>query len=141
MAKFSEQLQEKIIELLETEFFSISQICKIQGISRQIFYKWMNEKPEFKEKIDEAIKYRNEELIALAYISIKKRLKEGRTVIEKDIYIPDETDDTHLKFKSRTVTTKDYLPDLRTIKVIFDRNDSQSQSFLENKKTNSSEKN
>lgn len=135
MAKFNEELQAKIIELLGTEFLSISQTCKILGISRQIFYKWISEKPEFKEEVEETIKHRNEELMSLAYISIKKRLKEGTTVIEKDTYIPDETDDSRLKFKSRTITTKDYMPDMRTIKMIFDRNDKQSYKSSDMKKT------
>ncbi|MBB4037852.1 hypothetical protein GGR21_003773 [Dysgonomonas hofstadii] len=135
MAKFNEELQTKIIELLGTEFFSISQTCKILGISRQIFYTWMNEKPEFKTEVEEAIKYRNEELMSLAYMSIKKRLKEGTTVVEKDTYIPDETDDSRLKFKSRTITTKDYMPDLRTVRMILDRNDKQSHTSSETRKT------
>ncbi len=133
MAKFNEELKERVIEMLEFEFLSISQICKILHISRQSFYTWMNEKPEFKAQVEEAVKHRNEELLAMAYSSIKKRLKDGRTVVEKDTYIADESDDTRLKFKSRTITTKDYMPDLRTIRMIIDRNDRQSDALSSRK--------
>ena len=130
MAKFNGELQEKVIDLLECEFLSVTQTCKALGISRQIFYKWINEKPEFRKEVDQALKHRNEELLAMAYSSIKKRLREGVTVVEKDVYIPDELDETKLKFKSRTITTKDYMPDLRTVKMVFDRSERQSLTSL-----------
>ncbi len=128
MAKYNEQIKEKAIELIEDEFFSISQVCKALNISRQAFYGWMKEKPDFAESVNEAMLRRDEAILAMAYSSISKRLKDGKTVIEKDIYVPDEYNPGNLKLKSRVVTRKDYHPDPATIKMILERNDKKVKS-------------
>lgn len=133
MAKFNEKLQGKIAELIEAEFFSISQVCKALGISRQIFYRWMNDKPAFRESVEQALECRNEELLSQAYMSIKKQLADGVSVTEKDTYIPDKSDETRLVFKSRTVTTKEYIPDLRTVKILLDGNSKRILRSTSNK--------
>jgi transposase-like protein len=51
MAKYSTELTEKIVNLIEDEFFTISQVCKATGISRQAFYGWMDTKDDFRIEI------------------------------------------------------------------------------------------
>lgn len=130
MAKYSEELKEKAAELIEIEFFSVLQVCKALGISRQAFYTWMNEKPDFKESIEEAMNLKNETLLSMAYSSIKKRLEGCTFEEERDVYVPDENNPTKLLFKSRTIKRKERLPDLHTIKMILNRNDRLLQADL-----------
>lgn len=130
MAKYSEELKEKAAELIEVEFFSVLQVCKALGISRQAFYTWMNEKPDFKESIEEAMNLKNEMLLSMAYSSIKKRLEGCTFEEERDVYVPDENNPAKLLFKSRMIKRKERLPDLHTIKMILNRNDRLLQADL-----------
>lgn len=130
MAKYSEELRKKAAELVEIEFFSVSQVCKALGISRQAFYTWMDEKSDFKKSMVRAMNLKNETLLSMAYSSIKKRLEGGMIEEEKDIYVPDENNPAKLLFKSRTIRRKECLPDLHTIKMILNRNDRLLQSDL-----------
>jgi len=128
MAKYNETLANRITTLIAEELCSVSDICKATGISRNTFYKWKRENPVFNEEIEEATEYRNEILLSMAYSSIKQRLEKHTIVIEKDIYVPDETDSGNMKFKSKTITKKELLPDLRTIKMVLDRVDRQKEN-------------
>ncbi|GAB6123162.1 helix-turn-helix domain-containing protein [Dysgonomonas termitidis] len=123
MAKYNQELAEKITSLIAEELCSISDICKATGISRNTFYKWKRENPGFDKEIEDAMSYRNEILLSMAYSSIKQRLGRYTLIEEKDIYTPDETNPEEMIFKSKTVHKKEYLPDLRTIKMILDRAD------------------
>lgn len=134
MAKYSEELREKVATLIEVDFFSVSQVCKALGISRQIFYSWINDKPDFKTRIEEAMSIKNETLLSMAYSSIKRRLENGMSVEEKDTYVPDKEDPEKLIFKSRIIKRKEYLPDLRTIKMVLNRNDRLQVNPCLNKK-------
>lgn len=123
MAKYNQELAEKITSLIAEELCSISDICKATGISRNTFYKWKRENPGFDKEIEDAMSYRNETLLSMAYSSIKQRLERYTLVEEKDIYTPNEADPEEMVFKSKTVHKKEHLPDLRTIKMILDRAD------------------
>ncbi|MBB4036465.1 hypothetical protein GGR21_002367 [Dysgonomonas hofstadii] len=123
MAKYNETLATRITTLIAEELCSVSDICKATGISRNTFYKWKRENPAFSHEIEDAMEYRSEVLLSMAYSSIKQRLERHTIAEEKDTYIPDETDSGNLKFKSRIIRKKERLPDLRTIKMILDRAD------------------
>jgi transposase-like protein len=123
MAKYNQELAEKITSLIAEELYSISDICKATGISRNTFYKWKRENPGFDKEIEDAMNYRNETLLSMAYSSIKQRLERYTLVEEKDVYTPNEAYPEKMVFKSKTVCKKECLPDLRTIKMILDRAD------------------
>ena len=127
MAKYNETLANRITTLIAEQLCSISDICKATGISRNTFYKWKRENPGFNEEIEEAMEYRNEELLSMAYSSIRQRLERHTIVEEKDTYTPDENDPEKLKFKSKVIRKKEHLSDLRTIKMILDRADKQKE--------------
>lgn len=44
------------------------------------------------------------------------------TTVEKNIYVPDERNPDKLVFKSKVIIKKECPPDLRTIKMLLDRN-------------------
>jgi transposase-like protein len=123
MTKYSEKLTETIVDLITEELFSITEICKGLNISRKTFYSWTKTKPEFREEIDRAIEQRDETVLAMAHSSLKERLSNYTLTEEKDTYIPDESDPSVLVLKSKIIRKKEYLPDLRTIKMVLDRAD------------------
>ena len=128
MAKYNEVLANKITALIADEMCSVSDICKTMGISRTIFYKWKRENPAFDEEVEAALEYRNETLLSMAYSGIRQRLERHTIVEEKDTYVPDETNPGKLVFKSRVIRRKDCLPDLRTIKMILDRQEKKTKT-------------
>jgi len=128
MAKYNETLANRIVSMIAEELCSVSDICKATGISRNTFYKWKRENPVFNEEIEDAMEFRSEVLLSMAYSSIKQRLERHTITEEKDTYIPDETDSGKLKMKSRVIRKKEYLPDLQTIKMILDRADKKMKN-------------
>ncbi|MFV0537651.1 MAG: transposase [Dysgonomonas sp.] len=136
MAKYSEELTNKIVELIADKFYSISEVCTAINISRKTFYGWMNAQPGFKEEIDTALEQRDDAALSMAMSSLRKRLGNYNLTEEKDTYVPCENNPSKLILKSRTVRKKEYLPDLRTIKMVLDRADKKkaaAEKLLEQK--------
>ena len=122
MAKYGAELTEKIVNLIEGEFLTASQVCKATGISRQTFYCWMDTKEEFRREIEQAMAHREAEMITMVQASLKKKLEGYYTTVEKDIYVPDEYTG-EIVFKQKTITKKECPPDLKTIKMLLERQD------------------
>ncbi|MDR1504864.1 MAG: helix-turn-helix domain-containing protein [Prevotella sp.] len=122
MAKYNADLTEKILTLIEDEFFTVSQVCKAVNISRETFYSWMNTKGDFRSEVEQAVVRREAELLTMVHASLKKKLEGYYTTVEKDIYVPGEHTG-ELVFKQKTITKKECPPDLRTIKMLLDRQD------------------
>ncbi|MBF0647286.1 helix-turn-helix domain-containing protein [Dysgonomonas sp. GY75] len=133
MTKYNTELTEKIVNLIEDEFFTVSQVCKATGISRETFYCWMNTKGDFRREVEQAVAHREAELMTMVQASLRKKLEGYYTTVEKDIYVSDEHTGKII-FKQKTITKKECPPDLRTIKMLLDRQDkSPSQSRREEK--------
>ncbi|MBB4034488.1 hypothetical protein GGR21_000373 [Dysgonomonas hofstadii] len=127
MAKYSIELAQKMAGLIADEFYTISEVCMATGVSRQAFYNWMDSKEEFRLEIEQAMKHRETELMGIVQASLKKKLEGYYTLVEKDVYVPDETTGEAV-LKSKTITKKECPPDLRTIKMLLDRNDKKDSS-------------
>ena len=122
MAKYGAELTEKIVNLIEEEFFTVSQVCKAVSISRETFYSWMNTRDDFRSEVEQAVTRREAELMMMVHASLKKKLEGYYTTVEKDIYVPGEHTG-ELVFKQKTITKKECPPDLRTIKMLLERQD------------------
>lgn len=68
----TEKKKEQFIQAFELAACNISVTCRKIGISRQCFYKWCNEDPEFKVAIDDL----QEATIDMAETSLFKHIKE-----------------------------------------------------------------
>ncbi|MDH6308607.1 hypothetical protein M2451_000918 [Dysgonomonas sp. PFB1-18] len=123
MAKYSEELTEKIADLIAIELYSVSEVCMVLNISRKTFYSWMKTQPYFREEIEKAQEQRDDVAFSLAMSSLKKKLNNYTLTEEKDTYIPDEDNPERLIFKSKVIRKKEHLPDLRTIRMVLDRAD------------------
>ncbi|MDR1762771.1 MAG: hypothetical protein LBR64_02270 [Dysgonamonadaceae bacterium] len=52
--KYNKETVKKIVELLESDNYTISEICKAVGIGEATYYEWIKKKPEFLEIIKKA---------------------------------------------------------------------------------------
>jgi len=121
MAKYSEEIVYKIVDLIEEDNYTTTQICEIVGISRKVFYEWRNYKPEFRRALKDAAEVREEKIRIIARKSLKKKL-EGYTKIEtKKVYVPDKDSDDpeKLVLKEYVVKEKYYEPDAAIINHIL----------------------
>lgn len=123
MAKYNEESVEKIVSLIEDDFCSVAEICRVMGISRKTFYTWKDTKPELAREISKAENHREERTRQMLYSSLKKRLDGYILVEEKEIYLPDPGNPEGVSLQSKTIKRKNCLPDLRTIKLLLDRQD------------------
>lgn len=122
MAKYSEELVDKVVFLIEEEFYTTTQVCRALGFSRLAYYGWLDTKPGFRKEVDMAVSRRSEAMQTMMLAALKKKLEGYMTTVEKDIYVPDERNPDELVFKSKVIIKKECPPDLRTIKMLLDRN-------------------
>ena len=61
----------------------ISSVCQKIGISRQTFYRWLEEDEEFKEAVDNAKKIGRDSINDLAESSLINNIKQGNTTATK----------------------------------------------------------
>lgn len=65
MAKYTEKLVKRIVELIEQDIYTVSEICNILRINRKTFYEWKKTKPEFRQEIETAEERCNEMMVAI----------------------------------------------------------------------------
>lgn len=63
----------KMIDALERSLGIVTPACKEVGISRNAFYEWMKEDPEFKKKVDEVYEVQGD----FVENQLFKKIKEG----------------------------------------------------------------
>ncbi|HMM04316.1 MULTISPECIES: phBC6A51 family helix-turn-helix protein [unclassified Dysgonomonas] len=125
--KYKEKTASEIIQMIEQDLCSISEICKTFKISRKTFYEWKKEKPEFKEAVEEAIDHREDVMIASARIGLKQLLEGYIQKKEKISYIPDKNDPVNDVEKCRVVEKKFCPPSIRAIKYVLDREERKKE--------------
>ncbi|NDV78381.1 phBC6A51 family helix-turn-helix protein [Dysgonomonas sp. 511] len=135
MAKFTTELATRILQMIEHDMYTVAEICRAVGINRKTFYEWKNTKPEFCDAIEEAIERRNEALVMLARMSLKKKL-EGYTITEEKYYYePAKGNPQEMVLKKKVVKKKEVAPDHRAIKMVLERDGRKQveESPVENK--------
>lgn len=123
MAKYNEGVAETIVSLIEDDFCSVAEICRVTGISRKTFYCWKETVPGLAKEIFDAECRREDRIRQMLYSSLKKRLDGHMMVEEKETYLPDDDEPEKLVLQSKIIRRKYCLPDLKTIKLLLDRQD------------------
>lgn len=123
MAKYNESVAETIVSLIEDDFCSVAEICRVTGISRKTFYCWKETVPGLAKEIFDAECRRENRVRQMLYSSLKKRLDGHMMVEEKETFLPDELEPEKLVLQSKVIRRKYCLPDLKTIKLLLDRQD------------------
>lgn len=111
--KYTPELVETVCGMLTEDTFTVREICRAVGIEETTYYRWLEEKNEFKKAIEKAREDARENFAVIAKHSLK-RLIQGYTAIEKTV--------AEKIIKGQVVTTtsiteKVYKPD--TTAVIF----------------------
>lgn len=117
MGKYTQKLVDKITVLIEEDNYTITEICHIVGISRNVFYEWKASKPEFAEALDEAEGVREEKLRQQARRSMRQKLEGHKQIETKITYTASkDSDDPHtLVVKEYVVKEKYCVPETSAI--------------------------
>lgn len=75
MAKYTERLANRIVSLIEADYYSITEICNSLNINTKTFYEWKKTKPEFYKAIEEAEERRDDALATLARRSLREQIE------------------------------------------------------------------
>lgn len=119
MAKYSKDIVEEISNLLKSDSYTISEICKRVGIAECTFFEWQNSKPEFLEQIKKARKERYKMFANEAEKSLLKKLQG---------YVVEETKIVKRKnSEEQTITRKHIQPD--TAAIIFTLTNQGSENW------------
>ncbi|MBD8388727.1 hypothetical protein [Dysgonomonas sp. BGC7] len=119
MAKYTERLANRIVSLIEADYYSITEICNSLKINTKTFYEWKKTKPEFREAVKDAEERRDDALAVLARRSLREELEGYVEVTEKYVYEDDGYGSE--KIKSRIVTKKKRAPKAHVLKMVLER--------------------
>lgn len=84
MKKYNKKVAERILAMIRADTYTIMEVCNNVGISRQTFYRWQNDNPEFAQAVEDA----NNELLDKMNVEAKKSLMKkikGYDVIETHV--------------------------------------------------------
>lgn len=114
MAKYNKKIVDRICSLIESDSFTIAEICSNVGIAISTYYEWIETKSEFSEAIEKAKKQFDEILAKEAKNSLRK-LVNGYDVEEvKTIYVESkeigEDGRPKPKIKEKAITKKHFQP-------------------------------
>lgn len=135
MTKYSNKNKDRIVELIETDAYTVSDICDMMRISRKTFYEWKNTLPEFAKALEEAEAHCEENLLMKAHLSLQKKLDGYKLTTVTYKYVEDEYGE--LRLKEKVVKERECPPDTKTIMQIIDRHEEkkeQGKTALEERK-------
>lgn len=124
MAKYTEKLAKQITDLIESDSYTITEICGIVGISKDTFYEWKNTKSDFSDSIKKAQKVFDELIISEAKKSLAKKVKGYEVDEVKTIYADNGSGQP--KIREKTVTKKHIQPDTGAIIFTLCNRDSEN---------------
>ncbi|NDW19833.1 hypothetical protein D0T53_13080 [Dysgonomonas sp. 216] len=110
MAKYTPETVEKICILISEDYLSIANVCDAAEISRETFYEWKKNKPEFAQAVEEAIEERQERLYRLARNAMRRKMEGYTQKIVKKKYVPSALDPEEMELKEIIVTEKHCEP-------------------------------
>mgnify|MGYP000524657232 CR=1 FL=1 len=121
MKKYNKRIAERILAMIRSDTYTITELCNNVGISRQTFYNWQNDNSEFAQAVEDA----SSELLDKMKVEAKKSLLkkiQGYDVTEtKVVTIPskvkDEKGNPKPIIKEQTTTKKHIQAD--TAAIIF----------------------
>ena len=88
MAKYGKKIVKKIVELVKADNYTIAEICTQVGISIAIYYKWLEDHPEFAEAIEQAKDERMQMYVQEAKRSLLKKIKGYEVTETKVVTVP-----------------------------------------------------
>ena len=123
MAKYSEKIVDKIVHYIETEDLPVSEICNILGICRKTYYLWLDKYPDFEEAVEQAHERREEKLLIKARRALDLKLEKHMLTTVKYKFVVTGKEPEDVQLKEKVVTTREYMPDNRTIQMVMELGD------------------
>lgn len=121
MAKYSKKIVDKIVGLMKSDTYTISEVCRQVGISRMTYCNWLNEYPDFAKAVEEAKEERMQFFVLEAKKSLLKKVQGYDVTETKVVTVPgggkDDAGNPRPAIKEQTVTKKHIHPD--TAAIIF----------------------
>jgi transposase-like protein len=119
MAKYNKKMADRIVKLLRSDSYTISEVCDMVNIAESTYYKWQAEIKEFSENIKKANDYRMKFFVAEAKKSLLKKIQ-GYTVQEKHTVMIDSKelgpDGKRMpRIKEQKIIDKHFQPDTGAI--------------------------
>ena len=82
--KYNVKIVDRICQLIESDTYTVAEICRMVGIHTATYFEWLNTKPEFTERIKKAEEARTAFFVTEAKKSLLKKIQ-GYTVKEQHI--------------------------------------------------------
>ena len=133
MAKYNERLVNRITALIEADMYTITEICEAVKISRDTFYQWKEKNPDFSKRIEQAMEVRDERLVQIARISLKKKLEGYMYTEERCQYEASVSNPSVMVLKKKETKARHKSPDLRAIKYILEKEEKRKEKLAETK--------
>ena len=54
MKKYNKKIVEHILTMIRSDTYTITEVCNNVGITRQTFYQWQHDNPEFAQAVEDA---------------------------------------------------------------------------------------
>jgi hypothetical protein len=136
MAKYTDAMVNRIVELKETTDLTVQQICDTVKITKETYYQWIKTKPDFSDALKEADEKRLDMMKQMAREMAFKKLKgydvqeekieyEKRMVEEKDADGEKRLVEKPV-IKSKTVTKKHVVGSDTLIMYLLNNTDSDN---------------
>ena len=125
VAKYNKKIVERICKLLQSDNFTVLEICKIVGIAEDTYYDWKNKHAEFSDAIKKARDTFDETIVHEAKNSLRKKVNGYDFDEKKTTYINDK--EGKPKIKEQTTIKKHYQPD--TAAIIFTLTNKAPEEF------------
>lgn len=121
MAKYGTKMIESIVGLIKSDTYTIAEICRQVGISLRTYHKWIEEKPEFAQAVEDAKNERMQFFVQEAKKSLLKKIQGYDVTETKVVTVPgkvkDEKGNPKPIIKEQTNTKKHIQAD--TAAIIF----------------------
>lgn len=119
MAKYSKKIVDAICSLIKADSYTIAEICKNVGISKDTYYNWLKSKPDFSDAIKRAESEFTQDILVECKRSLRKLIT-GYTVKEKktvmvDSKKKDAKGNPIPQVKEQITTEKHFQPNLGAI--------------------------
>lgn len=121
MKKYNKKIAERILAMIRSDTYTITELCKNAGISRQTFYNWQNDNPEFAQAVEDAKDEFLDTMVVEAKKSLRKKVQGYDVTETKVVTVPGKDKDAKGNpkpvIKEQTTTKKHIQPD--TAAIIF----------------------
>ena len=114
MARYNKEIVEQICSLISQDSYTIAEICKIVGIAKDTYYRWLSTKTDFSDAIKKAESEFNSVVVVEAKRSLMRLIKGYTATEEKSVMVDTgkvaEGGEPIVKVKQRITTEKHYQP-------------------------------